>query len=51
MELLEVMRNRRSVRKFKDIEISDDIIHDILESAKLAPKTDICSYYFGVIKG
>lgn len=50
MELLEVMRNRRSVRKFKDIDISNNVINDILESAKLAPETDTCNYYFGVIK-
>ncbi len=50
MELLEVMRNRRSVRKFKELDISDAIIADILESAKLAPETDTCNYYFGVIK-
>lgn len=50
MELLEVMRKRRSVREFKDIDISSDIISDILESAKLAPETDTCHYYFGVIK-
>lgn len=50
MELLEVMRNRRSVRKFKEVDISDAIIGDILESAKLAPETDTCNYYFGVIK-
>ncbi len=50
MELLEVMRNRKSVRKFKEADISDAIIEDILESAKLAPETDTCNYYFGVIK-
>lgn len=50
MELLDVIKKRRSVRKFKDIEISESIINDILESAKLAPETDTCNYYFGVIK-
>jgi len=50
MELLEVMRKRRSVRKFKDIDISNIIITDILESARLAPETDTCHYYCGVIK-
>lgn len=49
MDLSEVMKKRRSVRKFKDIRISPDIINDILESASLAPETDTCNYYFGVI--
>ncbi|WP_113671088.1 nitroreductase family protein [Vallitalea guaymasensis] len=49
MELLEVMRKRRSARKFQDIEIRDSIINDILESARLAPETDTCNYYIGVI--
>lgn len=49
MDLSEVMKKRRSVRKFKDIKISPDIINDILESASLAPETDTCNYYFGVI--
>ncbi len=50
MELSEVMRNRKSVRKFRDIEISPEIIKDLLESALLAPETDTCNYYFGVIE-
>ena len=50
MNLFEVMRKRRSVRKFKDTEINDDIINEILKSASLAPETDTCNYYFGVIK-
>ncbi|QTL97790.1 hypothetical protein GM661_07205 [Iocasia frigidifontis] len=49
MELSEVIKRRRSVRKFKNIEISPDIINDLLESASLAPETDVNSYYFGVI--
>ncbi|WP_273326740.1 nitroreductase family protein [Vallitalea guaymasensis] len=49
MELLEVMRKRRSARKFQDIEIRDSIINDILESARFAPETDTCNYYIGVI--
>ena len=49
MELSEVMKKRRSVRKFKSAEISEDIINDMLRSASLAPETDCCNYYFGVI--
>ncbi|QVK21399.1 nitroreductase family protein [Mycoplasmatota bacterium] len=49
MKILDIMRERRSVRKFKDIAISESVINDILESAKLAPETDTCRYYFGVV--
>lgn len=50
MELKQVLQNRRSVRKFKNEEIPLDIINDIIGAAKLAPVTDTCNYYFGVIK-
>lgn len=50
MDLLEVMKERRSVRKFKEIEISEDVINRLIESASLAPETDSCHYYFEVIK-
>lgn len=50
MDFAEVLSNRRSVRKFKKDEIHIDIINNIIESAKLAPVTDTCNYYFGVIK-
>ncbi|QVK17337.1 nitroreductase family protein [Mycoplasmatota bacterium] len=49
MEIKKVFKNRRSVRKFKNIEVSNEIINDILESATTAPCTDSCNYYFGVI--
>jgi nitroreductase len=50
MELMKVFKNRRSVRKFKDIAVSEEIIEKILEGASLAPETDTCNYYFGVIR-
>lgn len=50
MELLDVLEQRRSVRKFKDIDVDDSIIEDILLAGKLAPETDTCNYYFGVIR-
>lgn len=50
MEILDVIKQRRSVRKFKGIEIDDSIIDDILLAGKLAPETDTCNYYFGVIR-
>ena len=51
MELLEVIKARRSARKFKDIPISDDIINEILEAARLAPSPgNAQGYVFGVIR-
>lgn len=44
------MRERRSVRRFKDTPVSAKIIHEILVSASLAPETDTCSFYFGVVR-
>ena len=37
MELYEAIKNRRSVRKFKDIPIHDDVIQEMLEVARLVP--------------
>ena len=37
MELNKVIKNRRSIRKYKNIEISNDIIEDLIDSARLAP--------------
>lgn len=50
MELRDVLKNRRSIRKFKDITIPEQILENILEGASLAPETDTCHYYFGVIR-
>lgn len=50
MNIKEVFKSRRSVRKFKDTEINDDIVNDILDAANSAPCTDTCNYFFGVIK-
>ena len=50
MDLKEAIEKRRSVRSFKDAEIDESIINDILHSAAQAPETDSCRYYFGVIK-
>ena len=49
MELKEVFDARRSVRKFKDIQVADEVIEDILHAANTAPCTDTCNYYFGVV--
>ena len=37
MEYLELLKNRYSCRKFKDIDVSDDLIDKILEAAILSP--------------
>lgn len=37
MELKEAIENRRSIRKYKDIEVSDNIIADLIDCARLAP--------------
>ena len=50
MDLKEAIEKRRSVRSFKDANIDESIIEDILHSASLAPETDSCRYYFGVIR-
>ena len=37
MELKETIKNRRSVRKYKNMDISNDIIEDLINFARLAP--------------
>ena len=37
MKLLEIIKSRRSIRKYKKETISDHIVEDILEAAKWAP--------------
>ncbi|MBD3363530.1 nitroreductase [Candidatus Dojkabacteria bacterium] len=37
MDILQTIRNRRSIRQFKDKKISDDILHKVLEAARWAP--------------
>ena len=51
MTVFEAIKTRRSVRKFKDTPIHDAIIHEMLESARLAPSGgNAQGYIFGVIK-
>lgn len=50
MTLIETIRRRRSVRKFKDISITDDIINEMLEAARLSPSGgNSQGYVFGVV--
>jgi nitroreductase len=37
MELIDVIRQRRSIRKFKDDPVSDELINELLDAARLAP--------------
>ncbi len=37
MELKETIKNRRSIHKFKNTEISKEIIEDLIDCARLAP--------------
>lgn len=37
MELLEVIQNRRRIRKFKPDEVPEEYIHQLIEAGKLAP--------------
>jgi len=37
MTVFEAIKARRSVRKFKDTPIPNDVIHEMLEAARLAP--------------
>ncbi len=37
MELKETIENRRSIRKYKDLDVSDTLIKDLIDCARLAP--------------
>jgi len=48
---LTILKGRRSVRKYKDEPVSDDIIHAALDAAHLAPTArNVQPWLFGVIK-
>ncbi len=51
MEVFDAIQKRRSVRKFKDIPVADEIIAEMLEAARLSPSGgNVQPYCFGVIK-
>ena len=51
MTVYEAIKTRRSVRKFKDTPIPDEVIHEMLESARLAPSGgNAQTHVFGVVK-
>lgn len=37
MELKETIKNRRSIRKYKNIDVPDELIYELIECARLAP--------------
>lgn len=49
VEVIEAIKNRKSVRKFKDIEIKKEIIEDILNCGRLAPSAKNKQPWFFVI--
>jgi len=52
MELLEVIQNRRSIRKFKPDEVPEEYIHQLIEAGRLAPSgTNLQPARYIVIKG
>lgn len=51
MELLDAIKARRSIRKFKLDPVPDNLINDILEAARLAPSgTNLQPWRFVIIK-
>jgi len=51
LDLLEVIRKRRSIRKFKPDPVPDELISEILEAARLAPSgTNLQPWRFIIIK-
>lgn len=52
MEFMEVVRNRRSIRKFVDRPVPKELIEEILEAARLAPSgTNRQPWRFKVVTG
>lgn len=51
MELKEILEKRRSIRKFKSIEISDEKIGEVLQLAQLAPSAgNVQAYKIKIVK-
>ena len=52
MELIETINNRRSIRKYKDIDIPNDVIEDLINYARLAPSAkNKQPWEFMIVKG
>ncbi len=51
MELMEVIKKRRSVRKYLEKPVPEDIIHNLLEAGRLAPSGgNSQNHFFGVVR-
>lgn len=51
MDVIEAICSRRSIRKYKPIEIPDDLIQKVLDSARLAPSgNNTQPWYFILVK-
>lgn len=51
MDVLEAIEGRRSIRKYKDRPVPDDLLNKVLEAARLAPSTsNTQSWKFMVVK-
>ena len=52
MELNDAIKNRRSIRKYKNIDIPNNIIEDLIASARLAPSAkNRQPWEFMIVKG
>lgn len=52
MELIETINKRRSIRKYKDIDIPNDVIEDLINSARHAPSAkNRQPWEFMIVKG
>ncbi len=51
MDFMEVLRSRRSIRKYKSDPVPDEILNQILEAARLSPSgKNMQPYHFVVVK-
>ena len=41
MDVEECLKNRRTVRKFKNLEVNEDVLEKILDAARWAPSSGI----------
>ncbi len=49
MEFKKVVEDRRSIRNYKDIEIENNIVEEIIECARLAPSAKIATMVIRIV--